>query len=228
MTTGTQIDTEARELLQDGGTVHWSAAGMIQWINAAVRDVITHKPKANTVTGNLTLTAGTTMQSLPATVIALVGILSNMGTSGTDPGRAVTLTSAERMDAARPIWRSDTGSAVKHYMVDDRDKSSYEVWPAPDSALKVLARTCNHPTDIAALTETLSIDDSYRNALVHYVLFKAYAQDAEDSINASLSAAHYAIYAQTIGLQVKKQKAESPGANSSANPAYPAVEKNGA
>jgi hypothetical protein len=225
---GSDIDTEARLIVQDSDPVHWTPAYMLQSINAGMRDIVTHKPKANTRVGLLTLVANSASQTIPDTSIQLLEVLCNMGVNGTTPGRAITLTSVERMNAAKLDWRRDRAQAVRHYMPDDRDPRVFLVWPAPSAAIKVQARTCDQPTAIDDLADPLPIGDEYRNALVEFVMFRLYSQDAEDSENAQLAAAHYGMYANTLGIQVKQLKAMSAGANSTANPAYPAVDKNGA
>jgi hypothetical protein len=60
------------------------------------------------------------------------------------------------------------------------------------------------------------------------VLHALYAKDSENAEHANLSLAHYNKYAQTLGIQVTKQKKAAPPANSAENPAYPAVDKNSA
>lgn len=228
MTTGTEIDREARALLQDKDTVHWEAVDMIDWINAFQRDLVTHKPKAGTVTKNLDIVANEARQSVPAATIEVLDIFTNMGADGATPGRAITLTTMERLAASKPNWRRDTGAAVRHWMRDDRDASVFYVWPQVTTATKAEGRTVDHPTAITALGNALTAGTEYRNAAVHFVLFKAFSQDAADTLHAELAAAHYGIYASTIGLQVKTQKKASAGANSTVNPAHPAVDKNGA
>lgn len=224
---GTDIEADARKMLVDADGVTWDDPFILAAINAGVSDIISHKPRANTVTGLLDLVAGA-FQTLPATAIALVDIICNAGADGATLGRAITRTTAERMDAASPSWRSATGSAVKHFIYDERNPSAYEVWPGPTGATKVKARTCNHPTALTALGDAVPLDASYRNALVEFVLFRCYARDAENSLQSALATAHYAAYANTIGIQVQKQKSAGPGANSTVNPAHPVVEKNGA
>jgi hypothetical protein len=228
MTTGTEIDREARALLQDKDTVHWAAADMIDWINAFQRDLVTHKPKAGTVTKSLDIAANVAKQSVPAATIQLLDVICNMGADGATPGRAITLTTIERLAASRPNWRRDTGPAVRHWMQDDRDASVFYVWPQVTAATKVEGRAVDHPTAIATLATTLTAGAEYRNAGVHFVLFKAYSQDAADTAHAELAGLHYGLYASILGIQVKGQKKASAGANSTVNPGHPAVDKNGA
>lgn len=228
MTTGTDIDRQARAILQDKDIVTWAAVDMIDWINAFQRELHTHKPKAFTAARKLDVIARIARQTLPAGVSQLLDITANVGDDGEATGRAITRTTAERLSASRPTWRSDSGTAVRHWMSDDRDPTGYEVWPRLTVDKEVEAIVVNEPTAIAELTDDLSCDGTYENAGVHYVLSQAYSQNGADSMHADLAAAHYGLFANLIGLQIKQQKKASAGANSTVNPAHPIVDKNGA
>ena len=215
-------------LLSDPDAITWTVASRIVFINAGLRDIAAHKPKATTVTAPLLLVAGLTRQVKPADTIAVQDLTVNLGGDGATPGRAITTVSAERLAASRPSWRTDKGPAVKHLVVDDRDREAFYVWPALSAGGYVEALLHKHPAPITQLTDTLPLDDSYLNALSEYVLHMAYAQDGENPDHAALSVAHYNKYANTLGIQAVKQKRASAPANSADSPAHPAVDKNGA
>lgn len=224
--TGDDIKADVQAILVDTG-IQWSEANLLLWINAGGRDIATFKPKATTLRQDITLAANVTKQALPAGAIQVLDLTCNMGADGATPGRAITVVAADRLAAARPGWRGDKGDVVKHLVIDDRDPKAFIVWPAPKTALHVEGLVHNQFTPITALAQTISLDDSYRNALGEYVLHCAYAMEGED-IDVGLSAAHYAKYAQIIGIQIKQQKRASAAANSAEAPTYPANDKAGA
>lgn len=226
--TGQDIDDIVAGLLQDADATQWSAEDRLRWINAGVRDIATHKPKATTVSQNILLTAASTRQAVPADTIAVLDLVCNMGESGTVPGRHITAVSADRLGASRPSWRRDKATYVRHLVMDDRDPGAFYVWPAPSAASYVEALLHKHPAAIAALSQTLPLDNSYQNALVDFVMHMAFSQEAEMPERLTLAAAHYAKYAQTLGLQVQRQKKASAPANTAENPTHPVVDKNGA
>lgn len=226
--TGNDVNSNLT-ILSDPSMRVWKLPARINAINAAVRDIAANKPKATTVVGNLLLAAGVTRQAVPADVIEVLDLTCNMGPApGNTPGRVITTVSAERLQASVPGWRRDKGAAVKHLVVDDRDPSSFNVWPAPLTAMYVEGLLQKHPATIAALADTLPIDQSYLNAVIEYTLHMLYAQEAENEEHGALSAAHYNKYVNLMGLQAVKQKRASAPANSAENPAYPVVDKNGA
>lgn len=226
--TGQDVDTIAIGILQDPDNTTWLPADRLTWINAGVRAICTAKPKASTVTEAITVTAGTTRQAVPASSIALLGLNANMGVDGLTPGRAISTVMADRLAATNPNWRRETGTAIKHLVVDDRDTGAYYVWPAIKSGTwYVEALLHKHPVAITAIGQTLPIDDSYLDALVEYELHMAYAQQSENADHAQLSQSHFQKFAAIVGIQVQKQKKASAPANAPENPAYPAVDKNG-
>lgn len=225
---GSDIKADAQGLLQESGAgIRWTDALLLPWINSAGRDIYTQKPKAGTVRQLVVLTQNVTKQPTPANTVQVLDLVCNMGTDGATPGRAITTVAVDRLAAGRPGWRADKGDAVRHLVVDDRDPTSFIVWPAPKTAMQVEALLSKQWTDVPDLTTDLPIDSSYRNAMRDYVLHMAYAMEGED-MDLNLSAAYYTKYAQTLGIQIQKQKRASAPANSAENPAAPAVDKNGA
>lgn len=226
--TGNDVDGMLADL-NDPGYVTWTLPDRLRWINAGVREIITAKPKANTVTELLALTPGTTRQAKPANVIGILDLNVNMGTDGLTPGRHISTVSADRLGASVPGWRTQLGTVVKHLVVDDRDPSAYYVWPGIKSgAWQVEALLEKHPTAITDMGQTLPIDDSYLNPLAAYVMHMAYGRDSENADYASMSIAQYTKFAQILGIQIKQQKRAAPIANTPENPVYPAVDKNAA
>lgn len=224
---GTEIDTACRQILQDEGVIAHPAAYMLVWMNAAQDEIVVHAPRANTVTANIELEPNAHLQTLPAEYIALVDITQNMGTGGLTVGKPVSRTTMDRLAASKPNWRSDRAQQVRHFMYDERDETSYHVWPAPLSTTQLEARAVKKPAAIAALGDELELADIWKNAIVEYVLHKAYSQNSDSAAATELAMLHYAAFARHVGLKLEKQRKAGPGQSSTSNPAYPAVEKNG-
>lgn len=223
--TGNDVDKQLSDL-NDPDKVTWTASDRLAWIVAGVREIATHKPKSSTSSENLQLAIGT-KQQLPTGAIAVQDLVCNLGEDGDTPGRGITTVSAERLRAARPSWRSETGTAVKHLVVDDRDPKAFYVWPGPVQPTFVEALLHRIPAEVTSFEAVLPLDDSYLNPLVHYCKFRAYAKDGENPDHAALAVAHYNAFATAIGIQQMRQKKASAPANSAESPVYPAVDKNG-
>lgn len=227
-TTGTDIDRQVRSLIQDKTTDHITAPDMLDAINRALQLVVDTKPKAMTATANLTLAVGTKQTLDQALYVQMLDALTNLGTDGVSPGRGISVTTMDRMNAAKPGWRADTGAAVRHVIIDDRDNSLFYTWPGPAVAMVIEARVIGRFTKLAVLGAALPIPSEYDAAVVHLTVANCYLQDAEDTVNAQLAMTHLQMAAADLGVQIKALKKASAPANGPDNPAYPATDKNGA
>ena len=66
------------------------------------------------------------------------------------------------------------------------------------------------PTDLANTSATIYIDDIYGNAIIDFVLYKAYLKDSEFAGNMQRSSTHYQLFANSIGQGSAAQSLLSP------------------
>lgn len=225
--TGTDVDTAVQAILGDSARGHWSLAQIQQWIHEGEVEHAIAAPASVTHTVNLSPTAASATQQLPAQYSKLLDIVQNMGADGSTPGRAITFTSLDRLRAVKPNWRTETGSEVRHFMRDERDERTYFLWPTPADSIKVESIVMALPVPLTALSDVLTVGDAYLGSMTDYVLHRAYASDAEDAQNANLSTMHFAAFAQKLGIKTTNWKAASPVRNSGESPTYPVVAKEG-
>lgn len=212
------IIDKAEILLQDTTNVRWSAAELVDWLNDGQREVALHKPESTAKNIAVILTAGSTKQALPTDGISLLRITRNMGAGGTTPGDGIRLVQRADMDAQVPTWHSDTNTAgkIKHYVFDPRDPKTYYVYPkAPATAWYVELAYSAVPGDCVA-GGTIHLDDIYANALLDYVLYRAYSKDAETG-NGQRAIAHYTAFANALGVKSQAEAAQNPNANTNGN-----------
>lgn len=225
---GTDIDAAARGILQDEAPVAFTPANMLIWINQAQDEIVIHAPRSNMLVENIDLAAMQNIQSVPEEFLSLVDITRNMGVGGATPGKSISRTTLDRLQASRPAWSSDKGRSVRHFMIDERDNRTFYVWPQPSEVISIEARVVGRPVPITALANDLTLADIWKNAHVEYVLHKAHSQQSDSAANTEASMLHYQAFARLVGLKLDKERRTSAGANSTSNPAYPNVEKNGA
>src|SRR3546814_40166 len=117
----------------------------------------------------------------------------------------------------------NSAGLIQHYMYDPLDPKHYFVYPkAPVSGWYVQLVYSSAPTDAEDDdAKTIGIDDIYANALVDYVLYRAYSKDAQYAQNASLAAAHYGVFANSLGVKTANDQSRNP--NLSATPFNPNV-----
>lgn len=225
--------SRAAQILQDTTSVRWPEAELVGWLNDGQREVVLIRPDASVTNASAILTANSTKQTLPNGGIRLLDVVRNMGADGLTPGNVVRLVSREVLDAQIPTWHSDAGqAAIKHFCHDPRDPKHFYVYPRPHATTVVQAEVLysSAPADCVLPSVTpsavISLDDVYGNALLDYVLYRAYSKDAEYAANVPRAAGHYGAFASSLGIKTKADLFTSPAAF--APPFNPNVPKTGA
>ena len=199
---------QAVDVLQDQTSIRWPVPELVRWLNAGQREIMLHRPDAFNKTATMACAPGT-KQALPADGVKLIEVQRNA--SGNR--RAVRLCNREILDAQVPNWHSVTGSAeILHFMFDEREPRAFWVYPPAASGASLEINYSATPTDIAepaagsqvaAVVGNISVDDVYANALLDYVLFRAYLKDSEYAGNAERAVAHYTAFATALGIELK-------------------------
>ena len=202
--------------LQDANAVRWPTAELVRYLNDGQRDIALVRPDATSTTATLALVAGA-RQTLPSTGAKLLEIIRN--TSGTQ--RAIRLTSRVILDAQSPDWYSKTGvTDIRHYTYDPREPRIFYVYPpAASSGASVELIYSAYPTDITEpggsalytdVTGNISVADIYVNALVNYILYRAYSKDSENAMNAQLAASFYQLYQNLLNTELSGTAGVAP------------------
>lgn len=222
--TAQQIVDRAGVILQDTTNVRWPEDELLDWVNDGQREVVLLNPSAHAENGVVQLDAGTkqTFESLSQNPendgtnigagIRLTDVIRNMGTDGATEGRSVTVIERRIMDHQRPDWHTDTAdSEVKHFMHDDLDpKTFYVTPPQPDSSPGYVELLYSSVPEDVELGDTLALDDVYANAILDYVLYRAYSKDA-DFGSAELAQGRYQSFVQAIGVKAQRDMNTVPG-----------------
>jgi hypothetical protein len=192
------------------------------WLNDSYRETVNLRPDANTATGEFTCAAGarqivTTTFSSALRVIEVV-----RNTAVTSAKGAVRLVNRRMLDDQRRNWYAETPTVdIQHYMYDPRLPKEFLVYPPASTAARLevvyssvpLAHTLTEAQLInPATTDVIRIDDSYFNALLDYVLYRAYSKDAEYASNAQRAVAHYQAFQNALGVSAQTNAASQPGA----------------
>lgn len=185
------IIERASVILQDTSNIRWPVNELLNWLNDGQREIVALAPDAYTRTENVLLVPGT-KQTIPGIGIRLIDISRNMGVTGATPGRAIRPVDRAVLDAQRPNWHFETASAeAKHYMFDRRNPKVFYVYPPqPNVPGYVEITYSSAPTDVSQ-GQPIVIDDIYANALLDYILYRAYSKDAEYTQNAERAQMHY-------------------------------------
>jgi hypothetical protein len=223
--TGANIITRVQDTLQDTTSVRWSEAELLRYINDAQREIVNFRPEASADHANVQLVAGTE-QTIPDVGLRLIKVVRNMSATGSSATgkRTIRLVSSDILNAQDPDWHdpSATGSSahgtvVKNYIFDEDDPRKYYVYPGISGNAYVEIVFSRTPTDLSGTSSTIYIDDIYGNAIVDYVLFRAYLKDAEYAANSQRAGTHYQLFAASLGQGAQAQTLLDPNIDPVAN-----------
>ena len=216
--TGANLITRVQDTLQDTTSVRWPEAELLRYINDAQREIVNFRPEASSKTANLQLVTGT-LQTLPTEGLRLIKVTRNMSdaSGGATGARAIRLVSVDILNTQEPDWNNPSvsgdaahGTNVKHYVFDEDDPRKYYVYPGVSGNAYVEIVFSRTPTDLANTSATIYIDDIYGNAIVDYVLYRAYMKDAEFAANSQRAGQHYQLFTASLGQGGSAQNILSP------------------
>ena len=203
------------ETLQDNTSIRWPVSELVRYLNDAQREVILYRPDAAVTNASVPLVTGS-RQNLPAGGTKLVEVVRN--SAGTK--RAVRMVNREILDAQLPGWHAQTGvTEILHYMYDPRDPRVFYVYPPATASAQLDIVYSAYPLDVTepadgslytAVAGNIGVPDIYTNALQDYILYRAYTKDSEYAGNAARAQAHYAAFANALGVEIKATVAVGP------------------
>jgi hypothetical protein len=186
--------------LQDPTFVRWTQGELLNYLNDAQRQVVLFRPDAKAVNAPFTCT-NTAKQTLPAEGLRLINVLRNTG------GRAVTKVDRSILDVQLPTWYETAALAdgVKHYVYDALDPKNFYVFPKPANLHQIDIVYAISPVDIVISNYTtdvqvIGIDDIYANALMDYMMYRAYQKDSEFA-NLNRAAVYYQAFTTSLGIK---------------------------
>ena len=223
--TGTNLLSRIEYILQDTTSFRWPEAELLRYINDAQREIVNYRPESSAKTDNVQLVTGT-KQTLPTDGLRLIKVTRNMSdaSGGATGKRAVRIVNVDILNTQEPDWNDPTvsgdaqhGTVVKHYIFDEDDPKNYYVYPGVNGNAYLEIVYSKVPTDLSSGSSNLDIDDIYGNAVIDYVLFRAYQKDSEYAGNAQRSATHYQLFLQCIGQGMQAQEMVSPNNDRTSN-----------
>lgn len=211
----------ARTILQDTTSVRWALSELQLWLNDSYRETLILRPDSNTLTGTFTCAAGPrqVLTTGFANASRLVSVVRNVATTSNKYG--VRLVDKRVLDDQRKGWYTETPTvSVEEYVFDPRQPREFMVYPPATSAaqLEVLYAQVPTPhtlTDVqlanSATAEVIRIDDTFANAMLDYMLYRAYTKDSEQQGNAARAVAHYQAFQNSLGGSAQVNAASQPG-----------------
>lgn len=208
---GADIIERAAHILHDAGQVRWTPEELLLYIADAEYQVIEAKPTATAVTENITISANSPLQSIPADAVKMLRLVRNMGPDGNQAGRTIILASRATLDALDVDWPRQSGSEVEHWIYDpDADRDVFWVTPYPTQNIKVEAVYAKRPAALADDQQELTLGDQYINQVLDWTLYRAFSKDADYGSSPQRAMQHYQAFATALGVKIQMMQRTNP------------------
>jgi hypothetical protein len=220
--TAASVIRRAVDTLQDPVSVRWPVAELVRYLNDGQREVVMHRPDSTATTASVSLVPGA-RQQIPAGGAKLLEVVRN----GAGAKRAVSVCDKELLDAQVPGWHVAPGATeAVHFMFDPRDPRSFHVYPPAlvGASLELvyaaiptlIAEPASPSATHADVVGNIALPDIYANALLDYVLFRAFSKDAEFAGVMARAQAHYSAFAQALGVELRSTALAGPAPSAGA------------
>lgn len=210
--------SRAASLLQDDDFVRWSALELQDWLNDGYRELVILRPDANTIAAEHVCQAGVRQVLTAADAARLVSVSHNTAASSNKYN--VDLVSSRSLDSQRRGWRAEPQTVnIEQYLFDARTPKEFDVYPPASSAARLWVLYGAVPAAHAltdaqlrntATTETIRVDDVFANALLDYMLYRAYSKDGESG-SGGKAAGYYNVFRSSLGEKGQAEAASQPG-----------------
>ena len=202
---------KAEEILQDNSNVRWSQQTLLDYLNDAQREIVLFRPDASTTNASFTL-AQTAKQALPSGGLRLLDVYKNLSPNKTP----VTIIERKVLDDQVDDWYSSTGLAVEHYVYNPVDPKNFYVYPHPSGGGHTIEIIySSSPSEItisnfSSDTHVIGLDDTYANAILDYMLYRAYQKDSEFAGDLQKSSSYYASFQNALGIKTQADAGSQP------------------
>jgi len=223
MATVQNVIDEVRYTIHDEvATYRWSDAELIDYVNAASRQIVSIVPEANLVTTIISITNNLAKQALPAGGIKFVKVLNNVSPAdGTTIEGAVRQVEKDALDSYDPNWEYDTtiktvAGAVDffdHYCHDPRDKKAFYVYPPGSTTVYANTQYSAIPTAMTVVGDTIPLDDEYLEAYYTYVTYRALTKESRDTLPAAYRQELWNNFLGALGQKLQADVRVSPESN---------------
>jgi predicted Rdx family selenoprotein len=218
-----EVLIKAQTILQDTTSTRWPSNELVGWLNDSYREIISMRPDANSESGTFTCAVGTRQVLTKSSggfpnALRLLDIVRNM--AATSNKRAVRPIDRRILDDQRRGWHDETDTVnIEHFIFDPKLPREFMVYPPANAQaqLEVVFSSVptNHDPELNyGITPnnavTIKIIDSYANAILDYMLYRAYSKDAEYAANANRAMAHYNAMRESIGIKTQTDSVSNP------------------
>lgn len=201
------IILRAATIINDKSGVWSQTNELVRWLNDGQREVVIYRPDATATPSTMTCVEGT-RQTLPAGGKKLMSVVRN----ATGTKKPIRLVDMSAMDGFYPGWHSrPTAAEIQNYMFDSRQPDIFWVYPPAKDTCQIDIIYSAAPADItepadgatySSVSGNISIIDSLANALLDYIVYRAFSKESTFG-NGDVALAHYKAFMAAMGVEVK-------------------------
>lgn len=187
------IITEARYVLNDTTTDYrQSDTEMLEYVTRVLDDAASARPDLFDAVDTHTCVHGAEQTLAFNRVLQFQEVVRVLN------GDAVLPVSRQSLDAFKPSWYRDTTASAVNWMPHPADPKRFYVYPPSPVLQKLVVRfTQGHAA--VGLTDTITLSDKYRSALVDGVVAYAESKDDEHVLSQRAQAARASFYEKMKG-----------------------------
>lgn len=216
--TAGDIVRRAKRILQERGDgIRWTNGELIGWLNEAYIAVATQRPDAHSRIDTVTLKAGA-KQALPSDGLRAMEVISD------SEGGSPRLTTRRMLSTMRPGWqREKEGGRFEFYVLDEMNPATFWLYPpakeGSEAEVSYVGKPAQHEGESldAVGDAPISVSERFTTALLDFVLYRAFAKDAEVAANLSRSQSHYQAFAAAMAGKAQGDALVSPAGGSDEN-----------
>ncbi len=172
-----------------------------------------YRPDAKTVNEEFTPVQGSSKQTIPDAGLRLIEVTRN--TAASSNKHATRMIQRSILDDQVPAWHNASPTVnIEHWVYDERDPKTFYLYPRPSDKARIELVYSTVPLQItivnadetfnsASATTVIGLDDIYANALLDFMLYRAYSKDAEYAGNANRAQSHMMAFASSLGIKSK-------------------------
>ena len=212
--------------------VRWPVLELQDWLNDAYREIILLRPDANSESEWFACSSGTRQwltgpastfscgdYGVPASTgfphaLRLLDVVQNQH------NRAIRLINRAVLDDQRRAWHSEQETTyIEHFMFDPRLPREFLVYPPASECARIEVVFSSVPVahDLTesqlidlSTAETIKLPDSYSNAILDYILYRAFTKDAEYAANLERALMHYQAFQNSLGVKTQANTVTDP------------------
>lgn len=215
---------EVRFTIHDtqASTYRWTDVELIDYVNAASRQIVTLVPEANIVDTIVSITNMIAKQVIPTGGIKFIKVLNNVSEAdGTTVQGPVRQVEKDALDSYDPDWEYDVTIKVlpsssdffDHFCHDPRDKKAYYLYPPASTTAYAKIQNSAIPASVTAVGNTIPLGDEYLEAYNAYVIYRSLTKESRDTLPSTFRQELWNNFLSSLGQKLQADQRVSPEQN---------------